>query len=145
MQREGRALHDGFVQRDVVIDDGRVSGRGHITVLSLAWACDDPLAVTLHLTGRPDHPALPRGEWAVLRDFLRYGLEEPTGDGSVRIRPDADGRTVLELHRSERVYEVRVPTEVVLDFLDETESVVPTGEEASEDVLDALIERLLES
>jgi hypothetical protein len=31
------------------------------------------------------------------------------------------------------------------DFLDETEAIVPHGEEAGDDVIDALIDRLLES
>ena len=52
----------------------------HLTVLGLAWRREDPLAVRLTLAAQPDHPALPRGEWSVLRDFLRYGVEEPTGD-----------------------------------------------------------------
>lgn len=132
------------MQRDVVVDDGRASGRGHVTVLSLVWERADPMAVRLSLAGRPDHPSLPHGEWVVLRDFLRYGTEEPTGDGEVRVRPATAGLVLLELRGGEPPYEVRMDSAVLLDFLDETERVVPTGEEANEGALDALIERLLD-
>ena len=56
-----------------------------ITVLTLNWRKSDPMAVYLTVRSTPDHPALPRGRWVVLRDYLRYGLEEPTGDGAVRV------------------------------------------------------------
>jgi hypothetical protein len=134
----------GEITSHVVVDDASLSGHGHLTILGLAWHRDDPLAVRLSLSAQPNHPSLPRGTWAVLREFLRYGLEEPTGDGNVRIAPDAYGRVRLELLGEAKPYVVRVPAAVVLDFLDETEAVVPTGAEAPEEALDALIARLLE-
>jgi len=134
----------GEITAHVVVDDAGMSGHGHLTILGMTWHAGDPLAVTLTLSAQPDHPALPRGEWAVLRDFLRYGVEEPTGDGAVRIRPGDDGRVVLELDGGARCYTVHVPADVVCEFLDETESVVPAGGEASDEVMDALIARLLE-
>jgi len=134
----------GDITAHVVVDDSGMSGHGHLTVLGLSWSRDDPLAVRLTLAAQPDHPALPRGEWAVLREFLRYGIEEPTGDGDVRIRPEEDGRVRLELLGEAKPYSVHVPCGVLLDFLDETEAVVATGAEADEDVIDALIARLLE-
>jgi hypothetical protein len=115
-----------------------------MTVLELSWQRVDPLAVRLSLTAEPDHPSLPRGQWVVLRDFLRYGVEEPTGDGAVRIGPGDAGTVVLELRGESRPYTLRVPAEVVSDFLDATEAIVPTGSEAPDDVIDALITRLLE-
>ncbi len=131
------------MQTEVVVDDG-LAGRGRLTVLRLSWRREDPLAVSLVLTGHPDHPALPRGEWVVLRDFLRYGLEEATGDGAVRICPIGGGRVRLDLMRGDKPYSVPVPSDVVDDFLAQTERIVPAGEEASEEALDALIQRLLE-
>ena len=66
------------------------------------------------LTSTPDHPALPRGRWVVLRDFLRYGLEEPTGDGEVRISPDVEEGTVsIRLARDGRPAWVKVPAVTV--------------------------------
>jgi hypothetical protein len=132
------------VATEIVIDDGGSSGRGRLTVLRLGWCRQDPLAVTLLLTAQPDHPALPRGSWVVLRDFLRYGLEEPTGDGEVRIRPEpATGRIQLELNRPGRPCCVSVPEQRLREFLAATDDCVPFGEERSDDALDALIERLL--
>jgi hypothetical protein len=134
----------GEITAHVVVDDSGMSGHGHLTVLALFWSREDPLAVRLTLSAQPDHPALPRGEWAVLRECLRYGTEEPTGDGDVRIRPQGDGRILLELLGEAKPYTVHVSAVVLHDFLDETEAVVATGAEADDEVMDALIARLLE-
>jgi hypothetical protein len=129
---------------EVVIEDGGSTGRGRITVLTLLWRREDPLAVELLLTAQPDHPALPRGRWVVLRDFLRYGLDEPTGDGAVRLRPDEQrDRVLLELSRPGRAACVSVPRAAALEFLDRTEAEVPSGSERSDDAIDALLARLL--
>ena len=129
---------------EVVIGDGGSTGRGRMTVLSLTWRAEDPLAVELLLTAQPDHPALPRGRWVVLRDFLRYGLDEPTGDGEVRIRPDAAReRVALELARPGRAACVSLPRATVLAFLERTERVVASGTERSDEAIDALLARLL--
>ena len=134
------------VTTEVVLDDGGTTGRGRITVLRLSWSREDPLAVEVVLTAQPDHPALPRGEWVVLRDFLRYGIEEPTGDGDVRIKPDAlRDRVWFELTRGGRPACVSMPKQTLCDFLDATERIIPTGDEAPEEALDALIERLLQA
>ena len=134
------------VTAEVVIDDGGHTGRGRRTVLTLAWSPDDPLAVSLLLSAQPDHPALPRGEWVILRDFLRYGLEEPTGDGEVRIRPDdLRDRVWFELARPGRAACVSVPREVAREFLDRTERCVPCGGERSDAAIDSLLSRLLSS
>ena len=134
----------GDISAHVVVDDAGMSGHGHMTVLGLSWNRHDPLAVRVTLAAEPDHPALPRGEWDVLRDFLRYGIEEPTGDGAVRIRPDAAGQVALELAGpGRRCYTVHLPADVLCTFLDDTERIVPTGAEADDAVLDALIARLV--
>ena len=113
-------------------------------MLRLVWSAADGLAVDLLLTAEPDHPALPRGHWVILRDFLRYGLDEPTGDGEVRIRPDAlRDRVWFELARPGRAACVSVPREVVRDFLDRTEAAMPCGTERSDEAIDALLLRLL--
>jgi hypothetical protein len=134
----------GTVSAHVVVDDAGMTGHGHLTVLGLSWTPHEPIAVVLTLAAQPDHPALPRGEWAVLRDFLRYGIEEATGDGMVRIQPDGNGRVLLELLGQAKPYSVHVPADVICDFLDQTESIVATGAAAEDEVIDALIERLLE-
>lgn len=143
---------DGAVSAEVIVA-GAETGRGRLIVLRLGWWPADPLTVELLVTARPDHPALPRGRWVVLRDFLRYGLETPTGDGDVRIRPDRgaadatpDGcpaRVWLELARAGRPCCVAVPVDLLDAFLDRTEEAVPVGEERSEELVDAFIARLL--
>lgn len=135
---------DSQVSAHVVVDDPGMSGRGHMTVLGLAWRREEPLAVTLTLAAQPDHPSLPRGTWAVLRDFLRYGVEEPTGDGAVRLRPGADGQVVLELLGEAKTYVLHVSAEILCNFLDATEAIIPAGAEADDATIDALISKLLE-
>ena len=135
---------DAPVVADVVISDSGHTGPGRITVLRLCWRAHDPLAVELTLLAQPDHPALARGRWVVLRDFLRYGLEQPTGDGEVRIRPDElRDRIWVELARRGRAACVSVPRDVARAFLERTEAAVPAGEERSEQAIDALLARLL--
>jgi hypothetical protein len=127
-----------------VIVDGGCTGPNRTTMLRLAWSRRDPLAVRLLLTAEPDHPALPRGQWMVLRDFLRYGCDHPTGDGLVRIRPERGGKRVtLELVDGSRSSYVPVPVDVVRRFLDATEELCPAGEERHDSAIDALIDRLL--
>jgi hypothetical protein len=124
--------------------DGGFSGPNRTTTLRLAWSRHDPLAVRLLLTAEPDHPALPRGTWAVLRDFLRYGCDHPTGSGLVRIHPDVDRRwVVLDLVDGTRSYAIRLPVDLLHRFLDATEGVCPSGEERNDVAVDALIDRLL--
>ena len=75
---------------------------------------------------------------------LRYGLEEPTGDGTVRIRPDeARDRVWLELERYGRPACVSIPRATVRAFLDRTELAVPSGAERSQEALDRLLDRLM--
>ena len=132
------------VTAEVVIEDGGHTGRGRITVLTLLWRPEDALAVELLLTPQPDHPALPRGRWVVLRDFLRYGLDEATGDGQVRIGPEGRrDRVRLELARPGRAACVSVDRATLLDFLERTQAEVPSGSEGSEQAIDALLARLL--
>lgn len=124
-----------------VVVDGGCTGPNRTTTLRLAWSRRDPLAVRLLLTCSPDHPALPRGQWAVLRDFLRYGCSHATGDGLVRIRP-AGRDVVLELVEGSRAQVVRIAMDQVTRFLDATEEICPAGEERNDAAIDALIERL---
>jgi Streptomyces sporulation and cell division protein, SsgA len=115
-----------------------------ITVLTLCWRRDDPLAVRLTVNSTPDHPSLPRGSWIVLRDFLRYGLDEPTGDGAVRFQPDPGRQRVqLRLTRPGRPAWISAPCSVLRTFLDQTDAMDPTGEARSAHALDAVIDQLL--
>lgn len=127
------------------IVDGGCTGPNRTTMLRLAWSRKNPLAVRLLITAEPDHPALPRGQWAVLRDLLRYGCTHPAGDGLVRVRPDRAGRVVLELVDGTRACVVHLPVETITRFLDATEEICPSGEERNDAAIDALIDRLLDA
>ena len=113
------------------------------TKLQLTWRPVDPLAVSLTVVREPAHPALVAGEWVMLRDFLRYGIEAPTGDGAVRLRPGTDANVVIDLSGDMGRCSVSVPTSVVREFLDATERIVPAGEERSDEAIDKLIDQLL--
>lgn len=135
----------GAVSADILVDAGQ-PGRIRRTILRLEWLRHDPIAVQLRLTTVPEHPALPRGEWSILRDFLRYGLDEPTGDGDVRIVPVHGGRDVrLELTVEGRRTTIDLARGAVLEFLDRTERIEPSGAAGEAAALDALVARLLAS
>nr|WP_235608606.1 SsgA family sporulation/cell division regulator [Frankia casuarinae] len=96
------------------------------------------------LVSRPEHPALPQGSWVAPRDTLRAGLETAVGDGDVRIGPDADRRGVrLDLVHGDRQSVVVVAASSLRSFLDRTERLVPTGQEHTEQELDAVLADLL--
>jgi hypothetical protein len=130
----------------VAVVNGDGAGRGRRVVLRFSWRPDDPLAVHIEVEARPDHPALPRGTWVVLRDFLRYGLTAPTGDGDVQIHPDDAGAPTiwLTLARRTRPCRLAVPAALLGAFLERTEQAVPSGDERTAAELDALIATLLE-
>ena len=79
----------------------------------------------------------------MLRDFLRYGLEEPTGDGAVHIKPEPGERVLLRLARAGRPAWISAPCSVVRGFLDQTDELDPTGEQRSAEALDLVIDQLL--
>ncbi|HEU4911926.1 MAG TPA: SsgA family sporulation/cell division regulator [Actinomycetes bacterium] len=129
----------------VPVPAGRRSGT-FVLALKLSWSDADPITVGLTVVADPPHPSLPSGTWVVLRDFLRYGLDEPTGDCAVRVRPGPDREQVtFELPRPDSGEPCRlsVSAAAVLSFLDATSAIVPSGE-VSETALDALIGQLLQ-
>ncbi len=134
---------DSGVVKAIAVVGGPAAGAGRRVILQFSWSPADPLAVVIDIETRPDHPALPRGSWVVLRDFLRYGLTAPTGDGDVRITPRADG-IELTLARAHRPCVVLVPVPTLDAFLGRTERAVPLGDERSDALVDALVERLLD-
>ncbi len=118
---------------------------GFCLSLRLAWCDADPITVELAVDAEPPHPSLPTGSWVVLRDFVRYGLDEPTGDRGVRVRPGPGDHVTFELPRPDSTQPCRVSVSAaaVLSFLDATTAIVPSGL-LSETALDALIGQLLQ-
>jgi hypothetical protein len=130
------------VINEFVLDDASSSGR--VTVLVVTWRACDPLAVSFALVSRPDHPALPQGNWVAPRDSLRAGLEAPTGDGDVRFTPaTGNAEVTLDLLDGERHSTVVLEADSLRAFLERTERVVPAGQEHPEQELDAVLAELL--
>jgi hypothetical protein len=138
MQQVSMTVHVGQRERQ------RESSARCELALCLTWCERDPLTVELSLTATPPHPAMPTGNWAILRDFLHYGLTQPTGDGAVRVRPGSDpALVVIELPGWDGAsLMLAAPAASVRAFIGCTHAVVPSGD-VSEQSLDALIDRLL--
>jgi len=67
--------------------------------------------------------------WTFARELLSTGMEEPMGQGDVRVRPYGYERTVLEFHAPEGTAVVHVRTGELQHFLDRTTELVPVGTE----------------
>lgn len=105
------------------------------------YTAADPFAVTLGVRTRSDRFV----EWLVARDLVRDSLHAPAGCGDVRMSPQrvhdrdvveieirmGDGRAVLEVDR-----------DLVAEFLDASNALVPVGTESGHVDLDAEIDEL---
>ncbi|MEV7129869.1 SsgA family sporulation/cell division regulator [Streptomyces sp. NPDC093260] len=86
----------------------------------------DPFAVRMSFPA----PATLEGVevcWTFARDLLTAGLEEPEGDGDVRVRPYGYDRTVLEFHAPEGTAVVHVRSGDIRRFLRAASELVPVG------------------
>ncbi|MFD7768514.1 SsgA family sporulation/cell division regulator [Streptomyces sp. NPDC059787] len=93
---------------------------------TLHYNRDDPFAVRMTFPA----PATLEGVevcWTFARDLLAAGMEEPEGDGDVRVRPYGYDRTVLEFHAPEGTAVVHVRSGELRRFLEATDELVPTG------------------
>ncbi|MFI5569279.1 SsgA family sporulation/cell division regulator [Streptomyces sp. NPDC051740] len=93
---------------------------------TLHYDRDDPFAVRMTFPA----PATLEGVevcWTFARDLLAAGMEEPEGDGDVRVRPYGYDRTVLEFHAPEGTAVVHVRSGELRQFLEATDELVPTG------------------
>ena len=107
----------------------------------LRYDPSDPFAVRIAFGDVGDQNAAvdPDGggiAWLVSRELLQSGLDQPAGDGDVRVWPASAATDVLFLHlrapSGEALFELSRAT--VAAFLRQTESLVPTGSET--DLLD---------
>jgi len=136
------------VSCEIVLGDGR-PWRGHLAVLRLSWVDSDPLAVVVVVGARPPHPALLRGRWVVLRDALRAVLAPDDGSqmparpaGHVSMSRQGEHVT-LTLRSPSLPCVVTVPAGPMLEFLADTDAIVPPGGEPWAPALDAEIARML--
>ncbi len=83
--------------------------------------------------------------WLLARDLLRAGLDQPAGDGDVRLWPARTTGDVLFLHlrapSGEALFELS--RTAVAAFLRQTEQLVPVGSEAAALQVDDALEALL--
>ncbi|GGX96076.1 SsgA family sporulation/cell division regulator [Streptomyces minutiscleroticus] len=102
----------------------------------------DPFAVSMVFPA----PATLEGvdvRWTFARDLLTDGLEEPAGQGDVRVRPYGYDRTVLEFHAPEGTAVVHVRTGELRRFLRSTTESVPVGFEHLHQDLDHQLAELM--
>ncbi|MFF4715793.1 SsgA family sporulation/cell division regulator [Streptomyces eurythermus] len=65
--------------------------------------------------------------WTFARELLTAGLEDPAGQGDVRVRPYGYDRTVLEFHAPEGTAIVHVRSGEIRRFLQAADELVPAG------------------
>ncbi|MFV0132599.1 SsgA family sporulation/cell division regulator [Streptomyces sp. HMX87] len=65
--------------------------------------------------------------WTFSRELLAAGMEEPGGQGDVRVRPYGYDRTVLEFHAPEGTAVIHVRSGELRRFLKAANELVPVG------------------
>ncbi|MFD7713872.1 SsgA family sporulation/cell division regulator [Streptomyces sp. NPDC059785] len=93
---------------------------------TLHYDRSDPFAVRMTFPA----PATLEGVevcWTFGRELLVSGMEQPEGNGDVRVRPYGYDRTVLEFHAPEGTAVVHVRSGEVRTFLERTTELVPYG------------------
>ncbi|BFV59072.1 SsgA family sporulation/cell division regulator [Kitasatospora sp. CMC57] len=118
--------------------------RSALLRVTLRYRADDPLAVRMgfpaeySLDVEPEPPAAsqpPEVEWVFARQLLAAGLDQPTGDGDVHVRPALGQRAMVELRAPEGVALLQFDAPDLRRFLWRSHLVVAEGEEFS--LLDA--------
>jgi len=90
------------------------------------YRSDDPFAVQL-LLSIDQSPAI---SWIFSRDLLAEGVRGPAGMGDVQVFPVYDG-TIIELRSGEQAARLLTHTPDLMDFLDRSVEIVPSGSEAA--------------
>ncbi|MFF4598432.1 SsgA family sporulation/cell division regulator [Amycolatopsis sp. NPDC001319] len=107
----------------------------------LSYHCSEPFAVTVAFRTE-------RGrwiEWTFARDLLVTGLEEPSGLGDVRIRPDLSedpAMLTLEIESPDGYASFELEREDIENFLESSYELVPLGTESENFDIDGLIEEI---
>lgn len=132
----------GVVRQDVTLKCIDSLGRGHDLETVFSYSRDEPFAATItFMTPEGDLP------WTFSRELLLQGLTDPTGQGDVHVCPSIDdhGRAVviIELSSPDGHLVTQVRSDDLYEFVNETLSVVPEGEESHYLDLDATITQLL--
>jgi hypothetical protein len=121
-----------------------VGEAGHPSCLEaeLQYNPDDPYAATVMF-----NLAHKQVRWTFSRDLVVDGLDEPTGDGDVRVRPslDRDARAcvLVELTSPQGRALVQIPGKELRKFVQRMTMLVPSGEESQHIDIDAAVAALL--
>jgi hypothetical protein len=109
---------------------------------TLCYDITDPYAVRAEfITGMTEGVS-----WIFARDLLMEGVQQPTGEGDVRVWPatSPDGPVVLiSLDSPDGQALLSAPLHDVVDFVEHTRSVVPQGQESKHLDLDAALNAIL--
>jgi sporulation and cell division protein SsgA len=108
---------------------------------SLSYEIADPYAVHLDIAAGDGIV-----RWSFARELLTTGVDEPAGDGDVRIIPlgGRDGRRVrIQLSSPDGAAMLEAPLAEMVEFLGATFDAVPTGTESDHLDVDALVAHLL--
>jgi hypothetical protein len=93
----------------------------HRLPVFLIYDPSDPWAVALSVDGR---------DWLFARDLLAAGVNEPSGDGDVQVRPDTGGAfdaVIVSLSSPSGTAELALPRGTVEALLDAADALVPAG------------------
>lgn len=112
--------------------------------VGLEYDSADPYAVRLTFNLPGDAPV----SWVFSRELLIDGISHPAGEGDVRIRPVAaehlgDLQIHLQVGEEQALFRVSAPPLVA--FLDRTDRLVPIGQEAAFEDIDAELNEILTS
>jgi Streptomyces sporulation and cell division protein, SsgA len=109
-------------------------------VIEVAWRRCDPWAIELTFPGRDGDVV-----WLIGRDLLLAGLLAPAGHGDVRVFPSGpDERAALHLSSPNGQLFIELEEFELEDFLNDTYTAVPAGEELLWIPLDQELAELLD-
>lgn len=126
------------VTQNVTLDLLDTAGDAMPVEAELRYEPDDPYAVTVAFLSGPDEVC-----WTFARDVLIDGVDRPTGDGDVHVRPclDSHGHSVVivELLSPHGVALVQARTRDLRPFINEMTAAVPAGAELLQVDVDAAL------
>jgi len=142
MHKPGSERTVADVAVDLTLECVDASGHHHQIDTVLAYRASDPYAVTMtFITGEGDLT------WTFGRDLLVHGVDRPVGDGDVRVAPAISkaGRAVVdvELCSPDGHLVLQARTADLIEFVERTTSLVPSGEESGHFDVDRLIAQFL--
>ncbi|WP_441245887.1 SsgA family sporulation/cell division regulator [Kitasatospora sp. McL0602] len=110
--------------------------RSALLRVTLRYRVDDPLAVRMAFPAEysldaesSSGPGDPEVEWVFARQLLAAGLDQPTGEGDVHIRPTLGRRAMVELRAAEGVALLQFDAGQLRRFLWRSHLAVPEGQE----------------